>query len=132
MAMNNSIASRIEAQQRLVDSIREMQQEERDLRAGILEELFGMEVIGTQKTMVNNLVVTGEYGLTYKFAQDALDEAIQEGRLSEEALNGIRVKYELDKKVYNALSESATEELNEFLTITPSLPTLKVKAEAEE
>lgn len=129
MAMNNSIASRIEAQQRLVDSIREMQQEERDLRAGILEELFGMEVIGTQKTMVNNLVVTGEYGLTYKFAQDALDEAIQEGRLSEEALNGIRVKYELDKKVYNALSESATEELNEFLTITPSLPTLKVKAE---
>ncbi|EOE0154441.1 hypothetical protein ACJ8S7_005094 [Klebsiella pneumoniae] len=132
MAMNNSIASRIEAQQRLVDSIRAMQQEERDLRAGILEELFGMEVVGTQKTMVNNLVVTGEYGLTYKFAQDALDEAIQEGRLSEEALNGIRVKYELDKKVYNALSESATEELNEFLTITPSLPTLKVKAEAEE
>ena len=123
-----ALEARIEAQQRLVDRIKELQKEEKELRAGILEECFGMDTIGTLKIQVGNVIVTGEYGLTYKFSQDALDAAIQEGTLSENALNGIRVKYELDKKVYDQLGEEDTESLNEFLTITPSLPSLKVKA----
>lgn len=123
-----ALEARIEAQQRLVDRIKELQKEEKELRAGILEECFGMDTVGTVKTQVGNVIVTGEYGLTYKFSQEALDEAIQQGTLSENALNGIRVKYELDKKVYDQLNEEDTEALNEFLTITPSLPSLKVKA----
>ena len=123
-----ALEARIEAQQRLVDRIKELQKEEKGLRAGILEECFGMDTVGTVKTQVGNVIVTGEYGLTYKFSQEALDAAIQEGTLSENALNGIRVKYELDKKVYDQLGEEDTESLNEFLTITPSLPSLKVKA----
>ena len=123
-----ALEARIEAQQRLVDRIKELQKEEKELRAGILEECFGMDTVGTVKTQVGNVIVTGEYGLTYKFSQEALDAAIQEGTLSENALNGIRVKYELDKKVYDQLGEEDTEALNEFLTITPSLPSMKVKA----
>ena len=123
-----ALEARIEAQQRLVDRIKELQKEEKELRAGILEECFGMDTVGTVKTQVGNVIITGEYGLTYKFAQTELDEAIQNGTLSEGALNGIRVKYELDKKVYDQLNEEDTEALNEFLTITPSLPSLKVKA----
>lgn len=123
-----ALEARIEAQQRLVDRIKELQKEEKELRAGILEECFGMDTVGTVKTQVGNVIVTGEYGLTYKFSQEALDVAIQEGTLSENALNGIRVKYELDKKVYDKLGEEDTEALNEFLTITPSLPSMKVKA----
>ena len=123
-----ALEARIEAQQRLVDKIKELQKEEKELRAGILEECFGMDTVGTVKTQVGNVIITGEYGLTYKFSQDALDDAIQQGTLSENALNGIRVKYELDKKVYDQLNEEDTEALNEFLTITPSLPSLKVKA----
>ena len=123
-----ALEARIEAQQRLVDRIKELQKEEKELRAGILEECFGMDTVGMVKTQVGNVIVTGEYGLTYKFSQEALDVAIQEGTLSENALNGIRVKYELDKKVYDQLGEEDTEALNEFLTITPSLPSMKVKA----
>ena len=123
-----ALEARIEAQQRLVDRIKELQKEEKELRAGILEECFGMDTVGTVKTQVGNVIVTGEYGLTYKFSQEALDAAIQEGTLSENALNGIRVKYELDKKVYDQLGEEDTEALNEFLTIPPSLPSMKVKA----
>lgn len=129
--MSLALEARIDAQQRLVQQIRDLQKEEKDLRSGILEECFGTEVVGTTKTQVGNLIVTGEYGLTYKFSQDALDEAIQNGTLSEEALNGIRVKYELDKKVYDKLGEEDTNALNEYLTITPSLPSLKVKAVSE-
>ena len=123
-----ALEARIEAQQRLVDRIKELQKEEKELRAGILKECFGMDTVGTVKTQVGNVIVTGEYGLTYKFSQEELDAAIQEGTLSENALNGIRVKYELDKKVYDQLGEKDTEALNEFLTITPSLPSMKVKA----
>ena len=123
-----ALEARIEAQQCLVDRIKELQKEEKELRAGILEECFGMDTVGTVKTQVGNVIITGEYGLTYKFSKEALDAAIQEGTLSENALNGIRVKYELDKKVYDQLNEEDTEALNEFLTITPSLPSMKVKA----
>ena len=123
-----SLEERIEVQQRLVDCIKELQEEERKLRAGILQECFGMDIVGTVKTQVGNVIVTGEYGLTYKFNQEELDAAIQQGTLSENALNGIRVKYELDKKVYDQLNEEDTEALNEFLTIKPSLPSMKVKA----
>ena len=123
-----ALEARIEAQQRLVDRIKELQEEERALRAGILQECFGMDTVGTVKTQVGNVIVTGEYGLTYKFNQEELDAEIQQGTLSENALNGIRVKYELDKKVYDQLNEEDTEALNEFLTIKPSLPSMKVKA----
>ena len=123
-----SLEERIEVQQRLVDCIKELQEEERKLRAGILQECFGMDIVGTVKTQVGNVIVTGEYGLTYKFNQEELDAAIQQGTLSENALNSIRVKYELDKKVYDQLNEDDTEALNEFLTIKQSLPSMKVKA----
>ena len=123
-----SLEERIEVQQRLVDCIKELQEEERKLRAGILQECFGMDIVGTVKTQVGNIIVTGEYGLTYKFNQEELDAAIQQGMLSENALNSIRVKYDLDKKVYDQLNEEDTEALNEFLTIKPSLPSMKVKA----
>ncbi len=127
-----ALEARIEAQQRLVDQIRNLQKEEKDLRADILKECFGMDTVGTVKTQIGNLIVTGEYGLTYKFSQDELDEAIKSGELSEGCLNGIRVKYELDKKVYDGLNEEDTEYLNNFLTITPSLPSMKVKADVAE
>ena len=123
-----SLEERIEVQQRLVDCIKELHEEERKLRAGILQECFGMDTVGTVKTQVGNVIVTGEYGLTYKFNQEELDAAIQQGTLSENALNSIRVKYELDKKVYDQLNEEDTEAMNEFLTIKPSLPSMKVKA----
>lgn len=129
--MSLALIANIEAQQRLVDQIKELQKQEKSLRAEILEECFGLEKIGTVKTQVGNLLVTGEYGLTYKFMQEELDAAIQNGELCEEALNGIRVKYELDKKVYDKLGEEATEQLNNYLIITPALPSLKVKAESD-
>lgn len=130
--MSIALVARIDAQQRLVDQIRELQKEEKALRAEILEECFGHDSIGTLKTQVGNLIVTGEYGLTYKFNQNELDEAIKSGELSEGCLNGIRVKYELDKKVYDGLNEEDTEYLNNFLTITPSLPSMKVKTDVAE
>lgn len=130
--MSLALEARIDAQQRLVDKIRELQKEEKALRADILEECFGTEIVGTVKTQVGNLIVTGEYGLTYKFNQEELDEAIKEGALTEAALNGIRVKYELDKKVYDKLDDDDTHILNAFLTITPSLPALKIKADNAE
>ena len=112
-----ALEARIEAQQRLVDRIKELQEEERTLRAGILQVCFGMDIVGTVKTQVGNVIITGEYGLTYKFNQEELDAAIQQGKLSENALNGIRVKYELDKKVYDQLNEEDTR-----LPIVKTLP----------
>jgi hypothetical protein len=127
----SDLIARISQQQRIADQIRDLQKEERELRSGILEECFGMEQIGVQKTIVGNLLVTGEYGLSYKFDQEPLDGAIQDGSLSQDALNSIRVKYELDKRVYDQLPDEVVEELSHYLTIKPTLPTLKIKEDVD-
>lgn len=127
----SKIESQIEEQQRLVSSIRDLQATEKALRAEILEELFGDSNVGSVKTQVSNLIVTGEYGLTYKLSQDQVEEAIETGVLDDEVLGAIRVKYELDKKAYDKLSDEAAEVLNEMLTITPALPSMKVKTVEE-
>lgn len=126
------IASMIEKQQRIAQQIRDLQAEEKELRITILDDLFGKEdQVGTVKTVVGNLVVTGGFGLTYKFNQEQLDEALSDGVLSEEAANLIRVTYGLDKKAFDNASKEVSEEIMEYLTVSPALPTLKVKAEAD-
>ena len=127
----SKIESQIEEQQRLVSSIRDLQATEKALRAEILEELFGDGNVGSVKTQVSNLIVTGEYGLTYKLSQEQVEEAIETGALDDEVLGAIRVKYELEKKAYDKLSDEAAEVLNEMLTITPALPSMKVKTVEE-
>lgn len=126
-----SVSDKIAEQQSIYSQIKDLQAKEKELRLEILDELFGDNNVGTVKTQVSNLIVTGTYGLTYKFAQAEIDEAIETGALSTAALSAINVKYELNKKAYDQLDEEATSELNDYLTITPALPTLKVKADGE-
>lgn len=132
MKKDKQLEERIMYHQKLANGIKTLQSEEKNVRAELLEEMFGVDIVGSSKAQVGNLIITGEFGLNYKFNQTDLDEAIKSGTLSEEALTGIRVKYELDKKCYDALSEEDTEALNEYLTITPALPTLSVKAAPKE
>lgn len=127
----SKIQEQIEEQQRLVSAIRDLQANEKALRAEILDELFGDGNVGSVKTQVDNIIVTGEYGLTYKLSQGQVEEAIETGVLNDEVLGAIRVKYELDKKAYDNLSDEAAEVLNDMLTITPSLPSMKVKTVEE-
>lgn len=123
----SDIKDSIEEQQRLVAAIRDLQDKEKTLRSAILNELFGDSVVGSIKTEVSNLIVTGEYGLTYKLDQTEIENGIEAGLFSDAVLGAIRVKYELNKKAYDLLGEEDTEVMNEMLTVTPSLPSLKVK-----
>lgn len=123
----SDIKDSIEEQQRLVAAIRDLQDKEKTLRSAILNELFGDSVVGSIKAEVSNLIVTGEYGLTYKLDQTEIENGIEAGLFSDAVLGAIRVKYELNKKAYDLLGEEDTEMMNEMLTVTPSLPSLKVK-----
>lgn len=126
------LQEQIASQQALADKIRLLQKEEKELRADILEQLFGTNCLGTLKAEVGNMVVTGTYGQTYSFNQTEIDQALGQGLLSEEAEEAIRIKFEVDKKAYDNLSDEASAELDDYITVKPSLPSIKVKVEAEE
>lgn len=123
----SELTVKIQSQQDLADKIRELQVQEKKLRAEILEECFGKDKIGTVKTQVDNVIVTGTYGLTYKFDQDSLEEAIENDWLSEGAMEAIRTKLELDKRVYDSLDDDTANELDDYLIVKPSLPSIKIK-----
>lgn len=123
----SNINEKITSQQALVEKIRLLQSEEKTLRAEILKELFGENCLGTYNAVAGEFVVTGTFGQTIKVSQDEIEQALDDDLLSDEAQEAIRVKFELDKKAYDNLSEEATDELDEYLTVKPSLPSIKVK-----
>lgn len=118
----------IATHQEIVQQIRDLQKKERDLRSEILKNLFGTDNAGTLKSQVSNLIVTGSYGFTQKLSQEEIDQAIEEGFLPESALDAIKTEYKLDKKKYDQLSDEDRDELDQYVTVKPSLPTLSVKA----
>lgn len=126
------LQERIASQQALAEKIRLLQKEEKELRANILKDLFGENCLGTLKAEVGNMVVTGTYGQTLSFNQDEVDEALANDLLSEDAQSAISIKYSVDKKAYDKLPDEASDELDDYITVKPSLPTLKVKFVAEE
>jgi len=129
---SEELVKNIQKQQDIAAKIKELQSQERDLRASILEELFGKNNLGTLKSEVGGFMVTGTYGQTYSFSQSEIEEALEQDILSEEASDAIRVKFELDKKVYDKLSDEASAELDDYITVKPSLPSIKVVPVAKD
>lgn len=127
MSTQSELVIKIQKQQDLAEKIRDLQKQEKELRASILEECFGTDNVGTKKTQVENVMVTGTYGLTYKMDQSNIEEALMTDTISDEAAEAVRTKYELDKKKYDALDEDVAAELDDYMTITPSLPSIKIK-----
>lgn len=121
------LINKIHSQQALVEKIRLLQGEERKLRLEVSEALFGKDVIGNKKTQVGNMIVTGEFALTYTVNQKDIEAAVEQDLLSDDAMEAIRIKYELDKRKYNGLDDEVVEEINDYLTIKPALPSIKVK-----
>lgn len=128
----SEIRGKITSQQALVEKIKLLQAEERNLRAEILEELFGKDNLGTRKTEAAGFIITGTYGQTYSFNQEEIEGVLEQDLLSEEASNAIRVKFELDKKAYDKLSDEASAELDDYITVKPSLPSIKVAPVAKD
>lgn len=129
---SEELVKNIQKQQDIAAKIKELQSQECDLRASILEELFGKNNLGTLKSEVGGFMVTGTYGQTYSFNQSEIEKALEQDILSEEASDAIRVKFELDKKVYDKLSDEASAELDDYLTVKPSLPSIKVVPVAKD
>lgn len=103
------------------------QELERTLREQILFESFGEGNIGSRNTVADGYVIKGSFGISYSFNQADLKDAINLGLLSDEALDVIRTKYELDKKAYDSLGIMATAEIDNYITTKPTLPTLEIK-----
>lgn len=109
------------------EQMKNHQECERMLREQILMECFGEGNIGSRNTVADGYVIKGSFGLSYSFAQADLKDAITMGLLSDEAMDVVRIKYELDKKAYDALGVLATAEIDGYITTKPTLPTLEIK-----
>ena len=117
---------------RQVAAIKALQASERVLRLEILGEKFGENNIGSMSSMAGNLVIKGTFGLEYKIDSKGFAKAIAEDNIPDEAMDGIRIKYELDKKGYDGLDEENKKVIDDYLTVKPTLPSLEIKVQSDD
>ena len=113
--------------ERQKELIRVTQASERELRMEILKEAFGDNSIGSLKTMRGGITVKGTFGIEHKIDTKAFASALTSDSIPDEAMDGIRTKYELDKKGYDGMDEEYQLILDDFITTKPALPTLEIK-----
>lgn len=118
--------------ERQVAAIKVLQASERALRLEILKEKFGDNNVGSKSAMAGNLVIKGTFGLEYKIDSKGFAKAIADDNIPDEAMDGIRIKYELDKKGYDALDDENKKIIGDYLTVKPTLPALEIKVQSDD
>tara|TARA_R110000744_G_C19371578_1_gene562726 strand:- start:23044 stop:23415 length:372 start_codon:yes stop_codon:yes gene_type:complete len=99
---------------------------EADLRIKLLNKLFGEGVMeGTETEEVNGFKVKGGFSLNFKLDAKGVDAAFDE--LSEAEQLCISYKPSLTKAVYKALEDHEREALDEFITVSSAMPTIKIE-----
>ena len=93
---------------------------EKSMRIQLLEETFPGERTGqTISTIFQDYQVKGTFGINI-----ALSPKVDIELLSPEAAKAIKLKPTLVKSVYNKLSADELLELEDFITMSPALPTI--------
>lgn len=113
--------------ERQKELIKVTQASEKQLRLEILKEAFGENKIGSLKTIRSGLTIKGGFGIEHKVDSKAFASALASDSIPDEAMDGIRTKYELDKKGYDNLGAEFQLILDDFITSKPTLPTLEIK-----
>ena len=118
--------------QRQKEALKVLQASEQELRLEILGELFNKSSIGSMKTMVGEMVVKGTFGIEHKVDSKQFEKALASDMIPDEALDGIRTKYELDKKGYDNLDAEYQLILDDYITSKPTLPTLEITVQESD
>lgn len=126
------LMAKINEWQRAKQSATVLANQERELRKEILEAQFGVGISGSRKAIFNGLLIKGNFGIEHKIDSKSFESAIADDAIPDECMDGVRTKYELDKKGYDSLSDEAKAILDDYITSKPSLPTLEIKILDEE
>jgi hypothetical protein len=108
------------------DNLQYYKKLEADLRIKLLEELFpeaGVE--GTETTEIGEFKVKGSFSLNFKLDAKAAEEAFDD--LSEAEQRCLVSKLSLSKAAYKTLEDWEREELDELITVSSSMPTIKIE-----
>ena len=99
---------------------------ESELRIELLGELFQNNTVeGTEATEIDGYKVKGSFSLNFKLDGKALEEAFDD--LSEVEQACISFKPSLNKSVYKSIEDSEREELDEYITVSSAMPTIKIE-----
>lgn len=121
-----SIEAKLSALKFLQEKIEEFMPtilEERELRKDIAMELTKGLAVGTHKFTFKGLAVKVQTGFDYKVDQEI---KLSFDDLTDEEIDCLRIKYELDLRKYKALENS--ELLDEFITVKDSMPSIEIES----
>ena len=118
--------------ERQKEQIKVLQASEKVLRLEILKELFGENCVGSMKCIVGKVMVKGTYTLEHNVDSKGFAAALAADNIPDECMDGIRTKYELDKKGYDNLDEEFQLILDDFITTKPALPSIEFSAVVED
>jgi len=102
-----------------------LKKDEARLRIELLSALFP-NGSGSEKAEIGDLIIKGNFGYNIKLHAVELDAAF--ASLSEEEQNCIVFKPSLVMKNYNDLESSKRPLLDECISVSPAMPSLKIEA----
>jgi len=100
---------------------------ERDLRIKICQELLQGKEPGTHHIFVGDYRLNATRKLNYKLDQDAVYDLYNQGLLTAEEENLLRLKFELNLRDYKKAPESVVERINDYITTTDAMPSLDLE-----
>lgn len=107
------------------ENLKQAKEHELYMRKLIIEKLEVSEAPGTYNIPIGPYKVKVTRGFRFNLDQSTCRDLMENGQLTAIEESCIRVKYELDKRAYDKLSEPL-QNIDDMLTVTPSLPSMKV------
>lgn len=98
---------------------------EAELRVALLDELFPAATEGTQTTFISGMEIKGGFKMSHKLDAKEVDENYD--CLSAAEQDCINYKPSLSLAAYKALDEFERSDLDQYITVVPSMPTLTIK-----
>lgn len=125
-----ALLDQIELHQQMQADLAKLKKDEKALRLLIVNGLFGSESIGNREMHVGGYTIKAKFGLNIKSSIIAEDLDL----LNEHELNCFEEVTVVNfiESEYKALEEDQKDEIDNYITVKPSLPTLKTTSTQEE
>jgi len=106
-------------------ALKELKTKELILRNQINDVLLDGLPAGTHNFLIDGYKIKSVKGLNYSFDTESLLQLIEDGELSEQELDLLRVKYELKLTPYKEAMFDTTI-LDDVIIVKPALPSLSI------
>lgn len=120
----NKLIELIGKQKEMASTLKRLKDEESKIRREICDHLLEGKAAGTHKFNIGDYQVKAVKSFSYSLDQNLVQVMLESGDFSDDEVDAIRTKYELNLANYKNLENS--DGLDDCITVKESMPSLTV------